>query len=541
MDCISAPAKCGFSWDLDVLFAYQTPKIVVIKDRYLGFARIAGIASLLVYCIVFRMQISQQHLDRELIHGVVETSLRQPAAYTSVNHTTFCEGGLGQALKTLPCVNLHAGDVMASSLGSDEMFLASRLKENPETPQASMSFVQDVEHHTVGISYTVWAQQLFRETGNPLYSRNIRQLKTRLLGPDGIPMSGAVRRIDRFDVIEANSLLQAAGILDFDSPTGQSSDESYRYAGVSLTLGIDCHMDKGGGISTCDYIVHQLKESAAKITIMHGLKVQERRGIRLTILISGQMGVFSWTALLDVLIKTFVMFRMVDVVLDFLMAHVMPHRSEYRTLKWQHSVDFSDYRQKDEKAVKGMMRSRTMEDLQQGHEVAPHHDSYIARFHLASHDVMHRHISPIEKRVHEAKQDVKDMLPAGELSGMNAQEGGPNGSPTTFDSHNGTGDHTWSASRDPPELLRPEDPFRLPNTDPVGHPSASSSTSRHPHRPALGLPLGVSLQMDGGEAMDQERQATIVQPNASEPNSLADSLSVLSRIDKRVCDSGTFA
>ena len=184
-------------------------------------------------------------------------------------------------------------------------------------------------------------------------------------------MPGAIKRIDRFDVVEVEALLHAAGLSSLDSPTIQSPSESYRYTGLALIVEIYCPMDRGGGISTCNYQVHHVKRAEAKVSIMNGVdannhEVQERRGIKLTLAMSGQMGHFEWTAFMNIFATSIVFISTVGVCVDILMTSCLSNRKEYRMLKCERSVDFSSYRAHEAKAVQGMRNLETLENWEEG-------------------------------------------------------------------------------------------------------------------------------------------------------------------------------
>mmetsp|Transcript_12508 Transcript_12508/g.35642 ORF Transcript_12508/g.35642 Transcript_12508/m.35642 type:complete len:530 (+) Transcript_12508:80-1669(+) len=65
--------------DLDEVFAYQTPKVVILKDRRLGFIAIS--LKLLIFCYIFLWMIIYQgkHLSVADVNGVNRLSVRNPS------------------------------------------------------------------------------------------------------------------------------------------------------------------------------------------------------------------------------------------------------------------------------------------------------------------------------------------------------------------------------------------------------------------------------------------------------------------------------
>eukprot|EP00927_Polykrikos_kofoidii_P006247 TRINITY_DN12539_c0_g5_i1.p1 TRINITY_DN12539_c0_g5~~TRINITY_DN12539_c0_g5_i1.p1 ORF type:complete len:519 (-),score=63.36 TRINITY_DN12539_c0_g5_i1:94-1650(-) len=67
-----------FAQDLDDVFAYQTPKVVKIRDRYLGFLRISLLALIFIFIVVFQILYKGTHLSVEDIQGTYRLQLQHP-------------------------------------------------------------------------------------------------------------------------------------------------------------------------------------------------------------------------------------------------------------------------------------------------------------------------------------------------------------------------------------------------------------------------------------------------------------------------------
>jgi hypothetical protein len=346
--------------DLDNALAYRTGKVAVIKDRFLGALWLIGLLGVFVYFVVVRLVIDQAHYLRQPVEAIVETSLRAPAFLLAEGNTSYCEAGLADAPQVLPCDTGPDAWVFAPSTGNEELFIATRLEESfAAAAQATTSrkvFVRDVEHYTVGLSFSIHASH------EPQHAKSIREIQTRLLGQDGLPISSALHRISRFDVVDVRTLLRAAGVLGLDVATCQGTDgacsrggsRSLRYNGLVLSVLIDCTMDTAGSISQCDYRVTRMPWQRSKIYLAMGddtRNIQERNGIKIVVSCSGELGVFRWSSVLMAWVSSCGMIGMVTILIDFLMKHCMGEREVYKLLKWEYSVDFSDYRQGDQKTV----------------------------------------------------------------------------------------------------------------------------------------------------------------------------------------------
>mmetsp|Transcript_138179 Transcript_138179/g.441538 ORF Transcript_138179/g.441538 Transcript_138179/m.441538 type:complete len:425 (-) Transcript_138179:122-1396(-) len=342
------------SIDLDEVLAYRTPKVVIIKDRLLGSIRLAGFIAIACYFVLVRIVADQGYYEFENVVAITETSLEAPAnGSTSAALLPYCLGSQtsgGRHSPPLPCVTGSAAWVMLPSTGNREIFVATRLKEQNGVSNSSDSYFQEPEAYTVGVTFVISAPNSFDESGDPKFARSIERVKTRLLDQSNVEMTGALTRVSRFDVMTLGSLLHAAGISDLDAMSG---DATFRHNGAVLVANIHCQTDRNGGISECDYKVKKMPHAEAKVSVPNGAKdvVQRRRGIKIFFQVTGRMGVFKWSALVIAWVSAFAMLSFVSVVVDTLLRYVMPLRDVYSILKWEESVDFSDFRQGCPRAV----------------------------------------------------------------------------------------------------------------------------------------------------------------------------------------------
>lgn len=93
-----------FGMDLDELFAYQTPKIVVLKDRWLGLFRLSLMLIIVSYIFIYMILYRGEHLAVGDVDGVFRLSLRHPTMhscdpddigcrsnYTSFDTLSYCK------------------------------------------------------------------------------------------------------------------------------------------------------------------------------------------------------------------------------------------------------------------------------------------------------------------------------------------------------------------------------------------------------------------------------------------------------------------
>ena len=77
-------------FDLDNVFAYKTPKVVRIRDRRLGIARILITIAIFVYVVIYEAILQQGYLLKEVPQGAVITNIRRPTDAAIPSMPSYC-------------------------------------------------------------------------------------------------------------------------------------------------------------------------------------------------------------------------------------------------------------------------------------------------------------------------------------------------------------------------------------------------------------------------------------------------------------------
>lgn len=368
--------------DADDVFGYSSPGIVNIKDRYLGLLRHLGTASVFVYFGFFECGINYAHLFREPIQAIIETSLRMPPdGLPNETVQSYCTQNLAaSALQVLPCVTGPDAWVSAPTRGGRLVFAATRVTDvapRVAVPEGGLVrggysegnvvedrfFVLSPEAYTVGVSFTLHGAT---QIANHI---TIQDISTRLLDKDGKEVKDGVYWVSkktgelglardiargdraRFNVFKLRTLLELAGVSSLEEPSFSDPGKSLRYSGVVLGMLVSCFMDRNGKVWRCDYHVVQHESAEKKSYIPEGVdarnggrRVQERRGIEMSVEVTGDIGFFSVSKLLTAWVTSLGLLGLTTNLVEILMLYVMPHRKEYAKLKFDTSADFSDVR-----------------------------------------------------------------------------------------------------------------------------------------------------------------------------------------------------
>eukprot|EP01059_Diplonema_ambulator_P014620 TRINITY_DN25540_c0_g1_i1.p1 TRINITY_DN25540_c0_g1~~TRINITY_DN25540_c0_g1_i1.p1 ORF type:complete len:568 (+),score=60.61 TRINITY_DN25540_c0_g1_i1:58-1704(+) len=110
---------------LNHLFMYETFKVVRIRDKKLGIARILITCAILSYVIGYELIYKEGYLIKEAPHGAVTTSLRRGDHNDSLN--SYCRNGSIPTQEKLPCLWLDEVQVLNPPGEEFSMFITTRL------------------------------------------------------------------------------------------------------------------------------------------------------------------------------------------------------------------------------------------------------------------------------------------------------------------------------------------------------------------------------------------------------------------------------
>ena len=115
-------------FDCDSAFAYSTPKVVRLRDRRLGVAKILITAVIFGYVVIYEAILNQGYLSKEVPQGAVMTTLRRPSGAPTLSSYCSSSGTPTMGADKLPCVWFDEIDALyppGEELGS--MFITTRL------------------------------------------------------------------------------------------------------------------------------------------------------------------------------------------------------------------------------------------------------------------------------------------------------------------------------------------------------------------------------------------------------------------------------
>eukprot|EP01064_Diplonema_japonicum_P016510 TRINITY_DN2451_c0_g1_i1.p1 TRINITY_DN2451_c0_g1~~TRINITY_DN2451_c0_g1_i1.p1 ORF type:complete len:556 (+),score=134.37 TRINITY_DN2451_c0_g1_i1:77-1669(+) len=128
------------SWlpfDLDDILAYQTPRVVKVRDRRLGCARILIMIAIFIYIVIYEVILQKGYLLKEEPTGAVTTSLRRQGYSTTL--PSYCKDGAAGGVPngTLPCLWIDETEALIPPGEEYSMFVSTRITVVEDDLQAN--------------------------------------------------------------------------------------------------------------------------------------------------------------------------------------------------------------------------------------------------------------------------------------------------------------------------------------------------------------------------------------------------------------------
>ena len=363
------------SFDADEFFSYQTSKIVIIKDRYLGILRSLMVLGILLYVIVYVIFLSSGYLKFEVPIGILYTSLQKPPALDIVAQTLpYCAQYTGTIPTMDPrvCLAWDEFDDLFPVDQSDAMLMSTRIQMTPQQRQCDLLattcvtpwvtngnvsefYVADIESFTILVKHAFQARDFFQQTGDSRYSRSSLQMDGYFADYQGnIVFSFPNGKPDIFSV---EQVLSAAGVM-LDEPTDVPGESgSMRHSGIIILILIvyensvldspTCMNFELILIKSDTYYVSRVPNNEYKVIEVlenanQSLRTTlNRHGIKIIFQQSGKIGMFDIQTTLLALVTSLGLLTVSTLIVDSIMVMVMPLRRWYQKYKYQETIDFS--------------------------------------------------------------------------------------------------------------------------------------------------------------------------------------------------------
>jgi len=355
--------------DLDDVFAYDTVKIVRVRDRVLGITRLLFLLAIALYIGVYVIYMKQAYNDVEDPEGAATASLLKPNVLTPVDQS-YCldtNDPNGNDKFRLNCTVWDATQMLYPTDSFNSMFITTRVSQDVQTAQCVQStpcldpwlplqtnnkgfFMAGIKNYTIRVIHSAQARRFADESGGG-YNWVNTDMKGALYDVDGNVMKEFDKQ--QSDIFTIHELVTAGGVR-LDDPTdvpGARDNESKRSAGVILLVTL-LYSNKDSDIPTYKYEVRTVARAEYKVLEAVYLDantrlLNNRHGIKVVFMQSGTIVKFSIQTTLVQLMSALGLLSVATVLVEVLMLHGLKYREQYKKYKVEMTEDFSDVRLKD--------------------------------------------------------------------------------------------------------------------------------------------------------------------------------------------------
>jgi len=353
--------------DWDDVFAYETFKTVKVRDRRLGILYYSLSLAIAIY-ILYTIISQQLYLEKEIVSGGSVRATLQTPNISASSPPPYCT-------RDGSCVYWPAELVTSPSHEEAATFITSRVTITPNstplrrecnplypsTPNCVFNFsdtnkttyfIGGIEDMTLLLSHSVRGRLVQTSAvntdlkGSLLYNNGTlkQYLPVSLNAPQSRPANVPG------DVISVKEFLDAASI-DLDTNSNNTNSESLRFAGVVMIVFIEysnrVSMPNEFKYTYSPAVIPGSESKVVDIvwdgTINNYVQL-DRHGVRIRFIQTGQIGTFNFQALLRNLVAAFALLKVAQIVVEFMMVHLLPQKDVYKDYKFSITPLFNSIR-----------------------------------------------------------------------------------------------------------------------------------------------------------------------------------------------------
>ncbi|KAN0037339.1 hypothetical protein ACTFIV_002683 [Dictyostelium citrinum] len=346
------------SIDWDSILAYNTIKIVRIRDKRLGILHLCFLVVIVLYVVVYSAIIKKGYLTTEEPVGSIRTSLLAPNELKA--NPPYCNNNTEPyPYEKLDCV--YFDDAFAAyPIGDDVGFTAStRMRISEQKTNCSLSepsckfytnttmnvYLADIESFTVYIDHTMYApSSQIQFNGDDLSGYVLDQNGNEIQLNESVNTIGVEGKPD---ILQLGKLLEFAGV-NLDGPSLVNSSNSIRYDGCILFVFIEYSNTFSYDLKKIKYVysIKKVDDTAydvPEVIILNNENSRlyyKRHAIRLIFIQTGVIGSFNFQSLLLTLVSGLGLLTVSTLIVDQLAIRFLPQRKSYSTFKFQTTESF---------------------------------------------------------------------------------------------------------------------------------------------------------------------------------------------------------
>lgn len=348
----------------DDVFSYSTLKMVTIRDRYLGLLHYLLQLAILIYIVVFVIFIQKQFLDKEPTIGLVKLGVANPTTKgTATGSRNYCSTPSNQN-GFPPCIfpvldqvtsvsgstlyitthinetslysdcNVNAPDCFPISLGGEEEFLVANIDD-----------ITIMVDHSAQLNFKKKAPLGYLETledpdGETFKWKSCSQCTKpnfESLASDYITLTDLLKAAHLDLSANANSYLD--GTPDYKGP------QNYRNFGSVILLSVVYDNVENFFSNNPPIIYHYRPQLITEVEdrVLESVYTSypnnrtriQKRGIRIVGVMAGEIGFFTFQALLIQLTTSVALVKIATTAVDLLAINLLPRRGLYKSAKFE--------------------------------------------------------------------------------------------------------------------------------------------------------------------------------------------------------------
>ncbi|KAK5577333.1 hypothetical protein RB653_002274 [Dictyostelium firmibasis] len=344
--------------DWDSLLAYNTIKIVRIRDKRLGILHLIFMVGIVLYVVAYSAIYKKGYLSIEEPVGSIRTSLWSPEIFK--NNEPYCKNSSESYQYTkLECL-YYDDALVAYPIGDDVGFTATtRMKISEQKANCSFSdptckfktinqtnvYMADIESFTILIDHTMYAPSSgIQYNGGDLSGYVLDQDGNEIQINETINVIGIEGRPD---ILQLGKLLEFGGV-SLDDPSMINSSNPIRYDGCVLFVFIEYSNTFSYDLNKIKYVYSIKKVDDTGYDIPEAIILDnpnsrlyyKRHAIRLIFIQTGLIGSFNFQSLLLTLVSGLGLLTVSTLVVDQLAIRFLPQRKSYSSFKFQTTESF---------------------------------------------------------------------------------------------------------------------------------------------------------------------------------------------------------
>jgi hypothetical protein len=365
--------------DPDDVLAYNTIKLVRIRDRRLGAIHHLLQLGIFLYIVVYTIILQKRYLKTEPPTGAFRVTAQQPSVWPEASQLPYClqnQSHYPEGYNNYMCTYFLGLDLTYPPAMMDSILVSTRIKDstfnvtnknctdlpttidcapNPNVTQAPSVryYMAGIEDFTIFIEHAVFGRQNRITVTNKDSPGTLHYANKHFKDPDDEQVQADLKNVSRKgDIFKISTILAAANIhsLDDDAQIDPEQNNTYRYEGVLLIMVVDYTNYKYSTEELqYDYFVYQIPgvsviAQAPSVRTPDGYTQRTWYGVRVIFALAGTVGRFDFPSLLTALVSGAVLVTAATTVVDLLLLYFMPDKDRYRKHKYEITEDFSDVR-----------------------------------------------------------------------------------------------------------------------------------------------------------------------------------------------------